>query len=116
MKRDFRTLSLLLPCALSLSCALVLASPLTARAQEAPAPSSTVPPHDMNNMPGMTKPDAPAAPPADSRSGMAHDKKPTEGHDDMANMGSMSGMQMGPMQGGRPPRDARSPNYSDGIP
>ena len=114
MKRDSRTLSSLLPCAL-LPCTLALASPLTARAQEAPAPSSTAPPHDMSNMPGMDKPDAPAAPPPDNMSGMTHDSKPTPGYDDMANMNSMSGMQMGRMQGGRAPRNARSPNYSDGI-
>ena len=29
--------------------------------------------------------------------------------------GSMGGMPMGPMQGGSPPPDARSPDYSDGI-
>ena len=114
MKRDCRALSSLLPGALLLG-GLALASPLTARAQEAPPPSSIPPPHDMSNMPGMAKPDTPAAPPPDTMSGMAHNSKSAAGHDDMANMGSRSSMQMGPMQGGRPPRDARSANYSDGV-
>lgn len=114
MKHDCRIFSSLLPGTLLL-CALALALPLTARAQEAPAPSSTAPPHNMSTMPGMAKPDTPAAAPPEGMSGMAHDSKPGAGDENMANMDSMSGMQMGPMQGGRPPRDARSPNYSDGV-
>ncbi|MDE2280422.1 MAG: copper resistance protein B [Xanthomonadaceae bacterium] len=33
----------------------------------------------------------------------------------MAGTGMMAGMPMGPMQGGNPPLDARSPDYSDGV-
>ena len=37
-----------------------------------------------------------------------------QGADSMPGM-SMPGMKMGPMQGGRPPPDARSPDYSQGV-
>lgn len=36
-------------------------------------------------------------------------------HGNTADMGSMSSMQMSPMQGGRAPHDARSADYSDGV-
>ena len=47
---------------------------------------------------------APSAPAADAAATMP-----------LEDMPGMAGMSMGPMQGGRAPRDARSPDYSDGI-
>ncbi|MGH8505490.1 MAG: copper resistance protein B [Stenotrophobium sp.] len=47
--------------------------------------------------------------------GMNHGTVPKAGQGGMAEMGAMPGMTMGPMQGGSPPPDARSPDYSDGV-
>lgn len=110
MRGSCRTVSALAPVALS---ALILTLPMSAGAQETPAPSFT-PPADMSNMPGMAKPDAPTTP-SSSMPGMSHDSPPAAGQGDMTNIDSMSGMKMGPMQGGRAPRDARGANYSDGV-
>jgi len=106
------------------------------------SPALPVPPaHDMEGMPGMdhhampamSMPPKPAA--ADpgmnemdhgatpgmqpsAMHGMDHGTTPTTEHGSMAGMagmGTMSGMTMGPMQGGNPPPDARSPDYSDGV-
>ena len=38
-----------------------------------------------------------------------------QGAGPMSDMNSMPGMNMGPMQGGSPPPDARSPDYSEGV-
>jgi len=53
----------------------------------------------MQDMPGMQHSDAPA-----------HDMAT------MHDMAPMADMKMGPMQGGKVPADARSPNWSDGVP
>jgi len=66
--------------------ALLLALPLAAAAQGAPAASGSTTPMDMG-----------AVPPMDHGAG------------------AMAGMAMGTMQGGRAPVDARSGDYSDGI-
>ena len=60
------------------------------------------------SMPGMNHP-APAAQ-VHSQNG-----RPGMDHGGMQGMDSMSGMTMGSMQGGNPPPNARSPDYSDGI-
>jgi len=95
--------------------------------------------HDMHAMPGMAHgamsgmPPAPAAPGDTSGSmqgmdhsampGMSHAGMPGMQHEEAAHamhggtqgMQAMPGMTIGPMQGGRAPPDARSPDYSDGI-
>lgn len=50
---------------------------------------------------------APGSMPGGSMQGMDHGG--------MSGMKPMSGMSMGPMQGGSPPPNARSPDYSDGV-
>jgi copper resistance protein B len=67
--------------------------------------------HAMQDMPGMQH-DAPtpAEPPP------AHDMPAMPGTSSMPPMSQMSDMKMGAMQGGRAPADARSPDWSDGVP
>lgn len=68
----------------------------------------------MQDMPGMQRaasPDMPAqAPP------MQHADAPPHDMSSMHDMAPMSDMKMGPMQGGQAPADARSPDWSDGVP
>jgi copper resistance protein B len=64
-------------------------------------------------MPGMEHPEPPKA--SNAMEGMNHGAVQGMDHESMQGMGAMSGMTMGPMQGGRPPPNARSPDYSDGI-
>ena len=52
---------------------------------------------------------------SDAMEGMDHNAMQGKDHESMQGMGAMSGMTMGPMQGGRPPPNARNPDYSDGI-
>ena len=70
--------------------------------------AADMPRMDPASMPGMNHP-APAA--------QDHSQNDTSGrdHGGMQGMDSMSGMTMGSMQGGNPPPNARSPDYSDGI-
>lgn len=128
----------------ALLAALLLALPLLATAQSASAPGSTssmdmsaMPGMDhgaMSNMPISANPDASATPEGNmpgmdhssmpgmrpqavdhhGMAGVDHEKKP-KGHGDMSGKGAMPEMTMGPMQGGSPPPDARSPDYSDGV-
>ena len=63
---------------------------------------------DHASMPGMNHP-APAA------QDHSQNGRPGMDHGGMQGMDSMSGMTMGSMQGGNPPPNARSPDYSDGI-
>jgi copper resistance protein B len=67
---------------------------------------------DHSSMPGMEKkaPDQAAAMP-----GMDYGAMPAMNHQVMPGMDAMPGMTMGPMQGGEPPPNARSPDYSDGT-
>lgn len=67
------------------------------RKKSFPAPSAPAS-HDRDGMKGMDQ---------SAMSGMDHDAMPEKGQDDMAGMG--------PMQGGSPPTDARSPDYSGGV-
>ncbi len=94
---------------------------------------STMPNMDhstMSDMPMPAKPAASAAPVGDmsgmdhasmpgmspgAMQGMDHSATPPKGQGDMTGMGAMPGMTMGPMQGGSPPPNARSPDYSDGV-
>jgi copper resistance protein B len=73
--------------------------------------------HAMQDMPGMQgmqgmQHDAPtpAEPPP------AHDMPAMPGTSSMPPMSQMSDMKMGAMQGGGAPADARSPDWSDGVP
>ena len=50
-----------------------------------------------------------------AKPGMQHEEAAHAMHGGMPGMQAMPGMTMGPMQGGRAPPDARSPDYSDGI-
>jgi copper resistance protein B len=67
---------------------------------------------DHSLMPGMGKdmPEESAATPAVDRASM-----PATHHAAMSGTDSKPGMTMGPMQGGKPPPNARSPDYSDGV-
>jgi copper resistance protein B len=113
--------------------AIQLALPMLASAQSSSA--------DMQSMPGMdsgsvtstpipANPDAPVKPsdamPSMSpeemkgmdhgdKPGMDHGSKPDTSDESKSGMRSMSGVKMDSMQGGRPPPNARSPDYSDGI-
>ena len=73
--------------------------------QEAPKKSDAM---DHAAMPSMN----PAAPAAEDHS---QDGMPGMDHGSMQGMGSVPRMMMGSMQGGSPPPNARSPDYSDGI-
>lgn len=113
--------------------AIQLALPMLASARSSPADMQSMPGMDTTNKSGpppSAKPDAPAKS-SDPMSGMSpeqmkgmdHGDKPDMDHgsmpdtsdDSKSGMGSMSGMKMDSMQGGRPPLNARSPDYSDGI-
>ncbi len=78
---------------------------------------STMPGMDHGSMSGMPASGQPAVPPASSSdmSGMDHGAMPKAEQGGMAGMGAMSGMTMGPMQGGSAPPNARSADYSDGV-
>lgn len=89
--------------------ALLLVLPPAVEAQSAPATSSSTAPIAMPAMPGMDHDempgmDHPAVPIAPTAPDMPALEPPP-----------MPGMPMAPMQGGRPPADARSGDYSDGI-
>lgn len=104
----------------------------SAKKKTAPTPSARSS-HDMTGMkgmdhgamPNMPTPTTPAAStaPVGERSGTDHASMPDmhpdamsgRAHGSMSGMDSMSGMTMGPMQGGSPPPNARSPDYSDGV-
>ena len=103
-----------------------------------PAASAGMEGMDHGAMHGTPMPSKPAGPatPAGDRPEMDHQSMPGMGsralrgaddrgmpgmnHDAMAakhrgDAGTLPGMAMGPMQGGNPPPDARSPDYSDGV-
>jgi copper resistance protein B len=65
---------------------------------------------DMKDMPGMQHADAPPVetPP--------HDMSSMQDMSSMPGMAPMAPMKMGAMQGGKAPADARSPDWSDGVP
>jgi copper resistance protein B len=70
----------------------------------------------MPSMPASARPAVPAAS-ADTMSGMDHPSMPGMTPRAVKEMdhGATSGMTRGPMQGGSPPPNARSPDYSDGV-
>jgi copper resistance protein B len=68
---------------------------------------------DHASMPGMDHKEAPKK--SDAMQGMDHGSMRGMDPGSMQGVDSMSGMTMGPMQGGSPPPNARSPDYSDGI-
>ncbi len=91
-------------------------SGMPASAQPAvPAESSgDMPEMDHQSMPGMS-PQGMKGMDHSTMPGMGHGAMPKADQGGMAGMGAMSGMTMGPMQGGSPPPNARSPDYSDGV-
>lgn len=122
------TTSVVARCALVSACLLAL--PLAASAQEIPAskPDPHAHHHGMQHAPAASKDDK-ASPKADPASmpDMQH-AKPASGSHDMHHGHSMApaspaahddhanhDMEMGSMQGGKAPPDARNPDYSDGI-
>ncbi len=92
---------------------------MSAMPMPAKSAASTTPTGDMSgmghsSMPGMS----PGAMQGIDHSGMAgmdHGAMPKKEPGDMAGIGAMPGMTMGPMQGGSAPADARSDDYSDGV-
>jgi copper resistance protein B len=80
--------------------------PMPAKPAASAAPVGDMPGMDHSSMPGMS----PGA-----MQGMDHSATPPKGQGDMTGMAAMPGMTMGPMQGGSPPPNARSPDYSDGV-
>lgn len=78
------------------------------------APTGAMSGMDHSSMPGMS-PGAMQGMDHGGMAGMDHGAMPKKGQGDMAGMGVMPGMTMGPMQGGSPPPNARSPDYSDGV-
>jgi copper resistance protein B len=80
--------------------------PMPAKPAASAAPAGDMSGMDHSSMPGMS----PGA-----MQGMDHSAMPPKGPGDMTGMGAMPGMTMGPMQGGSPPPNARSPDYSDGV-
>ena len=87
-------------------------------------PATPTPPADAKTYEGVQDTDSASMPgmehketqkPSDAMEGMDHNAMQGMDHESMHGMGAMSGMTMGPMQGGRPPPNARNPDYSDGI-
>jgi copper resistance protein B len=78
------------------------------------APTGDMSGMDHSSMPGMS-PGAMQGMDHSGMAGMDHGAMPQKGQGEMTGMGAMPGMAMGPMQGGSPPPDARSPDYSDGV-
>jgi copper resistance protein B len=111
----------------------MMTSPVLASAQSAPADLQSTPGMDSGSATGTptpAKPDAPVTPSdamprmsPEKMKGMGHGDKPgmdhasipDTSHDSKSARGSMSGTKMDSMQGGSPPPNARSPDYSDGI-
>jgi copper resistance protein B len=90
------------------------AMPMPAKPASSAAATGDMSGMDHSSMPGMS-PEAMKGMDHRGMAGMDHGATPTSGQGDMAGMGAMPGMTMGPMQGGRPPPNARSPDYSDGV-
>ncbi|MGB6145361.1 MAG: copper resistance protein B [Rhodanobacter sp.] len=95
--------------------ALLLAMPLTAMAQSAPAPAgSSAPQAAETPAKKANRPHAPAAVPVGMHH-MDHGAMHRMDHGTTHDAGAASAMTLGPMQGGRTPADARSGDYSDGF-
>lgn len=88
--------------------------PMPATSASSAAPSGDMSGMDHASMPGMSPQDMKGMDHA-GMAGMEHGAMPKKDQGGMGGMGAMPGMTMGPMQGGNPPPDARSPDYSDGV-
>lgn len=88
--------------------------PASAQPAAPAASSGDMPGMDHQSMSGMT-PQGMKGMDHGAMPGMGHGAMPKADQGGMAGMGSMSDMNMGPMQGGSAPPDARSPDYSDGV-
>lgn len=88
--------------------------PMPAKPAASGAPTGDMSGMDHSSMPGMS-PGAMQGMDHSGMAGMDHGATPQKAQGDMAGMGAMPGMTMGPMQGGSPPPNARSPDYSDGV-
>jgi len=96
--------------------ARVAAPAVIPRASKKPVAKPAGPPKNMHGMEHAAM-EAPTS--SDNMQGMNHAAMPEMGHGSMPGMSHsaqpMTGMTMAPMQGGRPPPDTRSPDYSDGL-
>lgn len=88
--------------------------PMPTKPAASAAPTGDMSGVNHSSMPGMS-PGAMQGMDHGGMAGMDHGAMPKKGQGDMAGMGVMPGMTMGPMQGGSPPPNARSPDYSDGV-
>ncbi|SFK29768.1 copper resistance protein B [Rhodanobacter glycinis] len=88
--------------------------PMPAKPAASTAPAGDMSGMDHASMPGMSS-DAMQGMNHRGMAGMDHGAMPKKDQGEMAGMGAMPGMTMGPMQGGSPPPNARSPDYSDGV-
>ncbi len=90
------------------------AMPMPAKPAASAAPTGGMSGMDHASMPGMSS-GAMQGMEDSGMAGMDHGAMPKKDQGGMAGMGAMPGMTMGPMQGGSPPPNARSPDYSDGV-
>jgi len=88
--------------------------PMPAKPAASAVPTGDMSGMDHASMPGMS-PGATQGMKHGGMDGMDHGAMPQKDQGGMAGMGAMPGMTMGPMQGGSPPPNARSPDYSDGV-
>jgi len=88
--------------------------PIPAKPAASAAPTGGMSGMDHASMPGMSS-GAMQGMEDSGMAGMDHGAMPKKDQGGMAGMGAMPGMTMGPMQGGSPPPNARSPDYSDGV-
>ena len=88
--------------------------PMPAKPAASAAPADDMSGMDHASMPGMSS-GAMQGMDHSGMAGMDHGAMPKQDQSGMAGTGMMAGMPMGPMQGGNPPLDARSPDYSDGV-
>lgn len=88
--------------------------PMPAKPASSAAPTGDMSGMDHASMPGMS-PGGMKGMDHAGMVGMDHGAMPPKAQGGMAGMGAMPGMTMGPMQGGSPPPNARSPDYSDGV-
>jgi copper resistance protein B len=88
--------------------------PMPTKPAASVAPTGDMSGMDHSSMPGMS-PGAMQGMDHRGMAGMDHGAMPKKDQGGMAGMGAMPGMTMGPMQGGRAPPNARSPDYSDGV-
>ncbi len=89
-------------------------TPMPAKPAASASPAGDMSGMDHSSMPGMN-PEAMQGMDHSGMAGMDHGTMPQKGQGDMAGMGAMPGMTMGPMQGGSAPAGARSDDYSDGV-